>query len=180
MLALVVCCGVALEAEADNQIQHAEPLVSLPKSAARGPARCFRPFGVYCITEPPTTFSGGAVKVAATVIQPADHTLSRLREMIHENSTTEDDESKTVDSCSVRSETSHHKYNRGRDISFSSEDCDDVFEQSPDHYPATHSRPKDPRVQHRLKMRRSKTILKHATPDPAFTPSVRRRAQKSF
>ncbi|EYC39939.1 hypothetical protein Y032_0635g914 [Ancylostoma ceylanicum] len=63
-------------------------------------------------TEPPTTFSGGAVKVAATVIQPADHTLSRLREMIHENSTTEDDESKTVDSCSVRSETSHHKYNR--------------------------------------------------------------------
>ncbi|ETN72993.1 TBC domain protein, partial [Necator americanus] len=55
-------------------------------------------------TEPPTTFSGGAVKVAATVIQPADHSLARLREIIHQNST--EDEIKTEDSCSTFSEKS--------------------------------------------------------------------------
>ncbi|EYC02184.1 hypothetical protein Y032_0101g3351 [Ancylostoma ceylanicum] len=35
MLALVVCCGVALEAEADDEGQHAEPPVSLPENVPR-------------------------------------------------------------------------------------------------------------------------------------------------
>ncbi|VDM66685.1 unnamed protein product [Strongylus vulgaris] len=55
-----------------------------------------------CATEPPATFSGGAVKVAATVIQPANHTMSRLRELLREISEENESESK-YDTSSIDS-----------------------------------------------------------------------------
>ncbi|KAK6747497.1 hypothetical protein RB195_000603 [Necator americanus] len=129
-------------------------------------------------TEPPTTFSGGAVKVAATVIQPADHSLARLREIIHQNSI--EDEIKTEDSVSTFSERSQTRIMSGdQNGSASSEEHDEVFEHSVTEMHIPFSRSQDPKNR-RAQLRRSKTILRHAAPTPAFRPSIRMRAQKSF
>ncbi|CAJ0601714.1 unnamed protein product [Cylicocyclus nassatus] len=126
-----------------------------------------------CTTEPPTTFSGGAVKVAATVIQPADHTMSRLKELLRELSLEENMWNIDTSSNPSRKTSRAHSKRNSRETT-SSDDPEDVNKHQ------TFTRSTDSKASRRARLRRSKTLLQQASPAPALRHSIRLKPQRTL